>query len=45
MKLTARRLNAKQVMATHMNPSVFARADELRQAGLLVAEDGRTIEF
>lgn len=34
------RLKARQVMVTHMNPTVLARTDELRQAGLLVAEDG-----
>jgi hypothetical protein len=32
-------------MVTHMNPTVLARTDELRKAGVLVAEDGRTIEF
>ena len=38
-------LNARQVMVTHMNPSVLARADELRQAGVLVAEDGLVRDF
>jgi ribonuclease BN (tRNA processing enzyme) len=38
-------LAARQVMVTHMNPTVLARTDELRKAGVLVAEDGRTIEF
>jgi ribonuclease BN (tRNA processing enzyme) len=33
-------LNARQVMVTHMNETVLARADEIRTAGLLVAEDG-----
>jgi ribonuclease BN (tRNA processing enzyme) len=33
-------LNARQVMVTHMNPTVLARVEEIRQAGLLVAEDG-----
>jgi ribonuclease BN (tRNA processing enzyme) len=38
-------LNARQVMLTHMNPTVLARVDELRQAGVLVAEDGLILEF
>jgi ribonuclease BN (tRNA processing enzyme) len=38
-------LNARQVMLTHMNPTVLARTDELRQAGLLVAEDGLVRDF
>jgi ribonuclease BN (tRNA processing enzyme) len=38
-------LRAKRVMATHMNPSVLAKLDELRAAGVLVAADGLTLEF
>jgi ribonuclease BN (tRNA processing enzyme) len=38
-------LGARRIMATHMNPTVLARLDELRGAGLLVAEDGLTMEF
>ena len=38
-------LGARQVMVTHMNPTVLSRTDELRQAGLLVAEDGLVREF
>jgi ribonuclease BN (tRNA processing enzyme) len=38
-------LGARRVMATHMNPSVLARCDELRAAGVLVAEDGLMLEF
>jgi ribonuclease BN (tRNA processing enzyme) len=38
-------LNARQVMVTHMNPTVLARTDELGQAGLLVAEDGLVRDF
>ena len=38
-------LRAKRVMVTHMNPSVLVRLDEARAAGLLVAEDGKTLEF
>jgi hypothetical protein len=32
-------------MVTHMNPGMLARTDEVRAAGLLVAEDGLVIEF
>jgi ribonuclease BN (tRNA processing enzyme) len=38
-------LNARQVMLTHMNPTVLARTDEVVQAGLLVAEDGLVRDF
>jgi len=45
LKMRLPDLNAKQVMATHMSPTVLARTDELRQAGVLVAEDGLSLEF
>jgi ribonuclease BN (tRNA processing enzyme) len=38
-------LRAKRVMATHMNPSVLGRLDEVRAAGVLVAEDGLVLEI
>jgi len=38
-------LRAKRVMVTHMNPSVLARLDEIKAAGVLVAEDGLRLEF
>jgi ribonuclease BN (tRNA processing enzyme) len=38
-------LDARRIMATHMNPTVLGRLDELRQAGVLVAEDGLVLEF
>jgi ribonuclease BN (tRNA processing enzyme) len=38
-------LAARRVMTTHMNPTVLARLDELRQAGVLVAEEGLVLEF
>ncbi|MGI8527211.1 MAG: MBL fold metallo-hydrolase [Pseudolabrys sp.] len=38
-------LKARRVMTTHMNPAMLARLDEIRQAGVLVAEDGLTLEF
>jgi hypothetical protein len=31
-------------MLTHMNPSMLAKADEARRAGVLVAEDGLEME-
>ena len=38
-------LRARRVMATHMNPSVLAKLDEIRAAGVLVAEDGLAMEI
>jgi ribonuclease BN (tRNA processing enzyme) len=38
-------LNAKRLMVTHMNPTVLAKLDELRSAGVLIAEDGLVIDF
>jgi ribonuclease BN (tRNA processing enzyme) len=38
-------LRARRVMATHMNPSVLAKLDEVTAAGVLVANDGLTLEF
>ena len=38
-------LRARRVMATHMNPSVLARLDEVRAGGVLVAEDGLVVEI
>jgi ribonuclease BN (tRNA processing enzyme) len=38
-------LRAKRIMVTHMNPSVLARLDEIRAAGVLIADDGLVIEF
>jgi ribonuclease BN (tRNA processing enzyme) len=37
-------LRARKVMATHMNPAMLARLEEVRAAGVLVAEDGLTLE-
>jgi len=33
-------LRARRIMITHMNPVVLAHLDEIRAAGLLIAEDG-----
>jgi ribonuclease BN (tRNA processing enzyme) len=38
-------LKARQVMVTHMNPTVLARAEEIRTTGVLVAEDGLVLGF
>jgi ribonuclease BN (tRNA processing enzyme) len=38
-------LRARQVMLTHMNPSMLERQDEARAAGALVAEDGMVVEL
>ncbi|TMJ02354.1 MAG: MBL fold metallo-hydrolase [Alphaproteobacteria bacterium] len=36
---------ARRVMITHMNPTMLARIDEARAAGVLVAEDGLVLEL
>jgi ribonuclease BN (tRNA processing enzyme) len=38
-------LRARQVMLTHMNPSMLERQDEARASGVLVAEDGMVVEL
>lgn len=38
-------LAAKQVMVTHMNPSMLAKLDEVRAGGVLLAEDGLVLGF
>jgi ribonuclease BN (tRNA processing enzyme) len=38
-------LGAKRTMLTHMNPSMLAKLDEVRGAGVLLAEDGLKLEF
>ena len=38
-------LAAKRTMLTHMNPSMLARLDEVRRAGVLVAEDGLALDI
>jgi ribonuclease BN (tRNA processing enzyme) len=38
-------LRAQRIMLTHMGPSMLSRLDEVRAAGVLVAEDGAVIEF
>jgi len=36
---------ARRVMLTHMNPSMLARLDEVRQSGVLIAEDGLIVDL
>jgi ribonuclease BN (tRNA processing enzyme) len=38
-------LGAQRVMLTHMNPSMLERLDEIAEPGVLLAEDGLTLEF
>lgn len=35
---------ARRIMVTHMNPTVLAKRDELRAAGVTVAEEGLSVE-
>jgi ribonuclease BN (tRNA processing enzyme) len=37
-------LKARKLMITHMNPSMLAKQDEARAAGVLVAEDGLVMD-
>lgn len=36
---------ARRVMLTHMNPSMLGRLDEARASGVLIAEDGLTLDL
>lgn len=38
-------LGAKRTMLTHMNPTMLAKIDEVKQAGVLIADDGLVLEF
>lgn len=38
-------LRARRIMVTHMNPSMLERLDDVRSAGVLVAEDGAACEI
>jgi len=37
-------LRAKRIMLTHMNPSMLAKVEEARAAGLEIAEDGMSVD-
>jgi ribonuclease BN (tRNA processing enzyme) len=45
LKTNLSALGAKRTMITHMNPTMLAKTDEARRAGVLVAEDGMELEF
>jgi ribonuclease BN (tRNA processing enzyme) len=38
-------LRARRIMLTHMNPSMLAKVEEARAAGMEIAEDGMVIEI
>jgi ribonuclease BN (tRNA processing enzyme) len=38
-------LRARRIMITHMNPTMLARVDEARAAGLMIAQDGAVVEI
>jgi ribonuclease BN (tRNA processing enzyme) len=37
-------LRARRIMVTHMNPTMLARLDEVRAAGVMLAEDGLALD-
>jgi ribonuclease BN (tRNA processing enzyme) len=45
LKTKLESLRARRIMITHMNPSMLAHGDEARKLGLLIAEDGLTLEI
>jgi ribonuclease BN (tRNA processing enzyme) len=45
LKPKLRSLRAKRIMLTHMNPSMLAKIEEARAAGMEIAEDGMVVEF
>jgi ribonuclease BN (tRNA processing enzyme) len=38
-------LRAREIMLTHMNPTMLAKLDDVRQSGVQVAEDGVVLDF
>jgi ribonuclease BN (tRNA processing enzyme) len=38
-------LRAKRLMVTHMGPAALTKRDDIKGAGVLVADDGLTLEF
>jgi ribonuclease BN (tRNA processing enzyme) len=38
-------LRARRIMLTHMNPSMLAKVEEARAAGVEIAEDGMRVDF
>jgi ribonuclease BN (tRNA processing enzyme) len=45
LKPRLRDLRARQTMLTHMNPTMLARLEEIKTAGVLIAEDELVLEF
>ena len=45
LKPQLKRLEARRIMITHMNPAALAHVDEMRAAGVMVAEDGLSLEL
>jgi ribonuclease BN (tRNA processing enzyme) len=45
LKLRLPQLRAQRIMLTHMNPTMLSRVDEVRSAGVEVAEDGAVVEL
>jgi len=43
LKLRLPQLRARRIMLTHMNPTMLARLDEIRSAGVEPAEDGAVV--
>ncbi len=43
--LKTRKFEARRVMVTHMNRGMLAHVDEVKAAGLIVAEDGMVLEL
>jgi len=44
LKTKLQTLRARRIMITHMNPSMLARIEEAKGAGVLIAEDGLVVE-
>ena len=38
-------VRARQIMLTHINPTMLAKLDDVRQSGVCLAEDGMVLEF
>ena len=45
VKRRLRDFNARRVMLTHMNPTMLAKVEEAKAAGVLVAEDGLMLDL
>jgi ribonuclease BN (tRNA processing enzyme) len=45
LKPRLQQLRARRIMLTHMNPTMLARLDEIRSAGVETADDGAIVEL